>query len=173
MCNPPGPVFSYGIRALADLYSYMTKPQRDDSLWSGMPQPYGDDDLWCRRYRPASNPTTRLVCLPHAGGSAPFFRPVAVALGAGIDVVAIQYLAARIAAPSSPLATWTCSPTASAASFAASRTALTLFGQAMGAILGFEVTRRLEADGTARLQPWFGLRARAPSCVRDENVHRP
>ena len=40
---------------------------------------------------PAQNPAARLVCLPHAGGSAPFFRPVAVALGEAADVVCVQY----------------------------------------------------------------------------------
>jgi surfactin synthase thioesterase subunit len=47
---------------------------------------------------------------------------------------------------------------------------LTIFGHSMGAILGFEVVRRLEADGyePAHL---FASGRRAPSCVRDENVH--
>jgi surfactin synthase thioesterase subunit len=47
---------------------------------------------------------------------------------------------------------------------------LTIFGHSMGAILGFEVARRLEADGyePAHL---FASGRRAPSCPRDENVH--
>jgi surfactin synthase thioesterase subunit len=47
---------------------------------------------------------------------------------------------------------------------------VTFFGHSMGAIVGFEVTRRLEADGhgPARL---FASGRRAPSAWRDENVH--
>jgi surfactin synthase thioesterase subunit len=56
-----------------------------------MSQLTADDDLWCRRYQPARNATARLICLPHAGGSAPFFLPVSAALSPAVDVVAIQY----------------------------------------------------------------------------------
>jgi surfactin synthase thioesterase subunit len=56
-----------------------------------MSQTSSDDDLWCRRYRPTRSATARLVCLPHAGGSATFYLPVAAALSPGVDVVAIQY----------------------------------------------------------------------------------
>ena len=55
-----------------------------------MSQPFPGDDLWCRRYRPARSAAARLVCLPHAGGSATFFLPVSAALSPGVDVVAIQ-----------------------------------------------------------------------------------
>src|ERR1700678_2657260 len=63
----------------------MSYPPADDG-------PPPDDGLWCRRYRPAKNAAARLVCLPHAGGSAAFFLPVSAALSpAGGDVVAVQY----------------------------------------------------------------------------------
>jgi surfactin synthase thioesterase subunit len=138
-----------------------------------MSQPAGGDELWCRRYRPAPTAAARLVCLPHAGGSAPFFLPVAAALSPGVDVVAVQYpgrqdrrseraindmavLADRmhgILRRQPPLPT-------------------TIFGHSMGALLGFEVTRRLEADGQGpgpvRL---FASGRRGPSTHRDENVH--
>ena len=56
-----------------------------------MSQLTADHDLWCRRYQPAREATARLACLPHAGGSAPFFLPVSAALSPAVDVVAIQY----------------------------------------------------------------------------------
>uniref|UniRef100_UPI000A770D5C thioesterase II family protein n=1 Tax=Streptomyces scabiei TaxID=1930 RepID=UPI000A770D5C len=49
------------------------------------------DDLWIRRFRPSPDATERLVCFPHAGGSASFYVPVATALSPGVDVAAIQY----------------------------------------------------------------------------------
>jgi surfactin synthase thioesterase subunit len=48
---------------------------------------------------------------------------------------------------------------------------LTIFGHSMGALLGFEVTRRLEADGRGPVR-LFASGRRAPSTFRDETVHR-
>ena len=45
-----------------------------------------------------------------------------------------------------------------------------LFGHSMGAVLGFEVTRRLEADGAGPVR-LFASGRRAPSTHRDETVH--
>jgi len=113
-----------------------------------MSQNSSDDDLWCRRYRPARNATVRLVCLPHAGGSATFFLPVSAALSPGVDVVAIQYPGRQDRRAESPIddiaaladrihATVRRQP----------EMPLILFGHSMGAVIGFEVTRRLEAEG--------------------------
>lgn len=137
-----------------------------------MSQPYGTDDLWCRRYRSAANPAARLVCLPHAGGSAPFFHPVTVALSPGVDVVAIQYPGRQDRRAEQPIRDM--SVLADCVAGILSRQPalpLTIFGHSMGAILGFEVIRRLEADGyhPAHL---FASGRRAPSCHRDENIHK-
>jgi surfactin synthase thioesterase subunit len=47
---------------------------------------------------------------------------------------------------------------------------LTIFGHSMGAILGFELVRRLEADGHGPAH-LFASGRRAPASVRDEKVH--
>ena len=129
------------------------------------------DDQWCRRYSPSSTATARLVCLPHAGGSAPYFRPVAMALSPSVDVLAVQYpgrLERRAEAPITdvglladeihgiltrqpPLPT-------------------TIFGHSMGASIAFEVARRLEASGQPPVRV-FASGRRAPSALRDEQVH--
>lgn len=137
-----------------------------------MSQPVLAADLWCRRYRPARNATARLVCLPHAGGSAPFFLPVAAALSPGVDVVAIQYPGRQDRRGERPLADMD----ALADSIYAvlrnqPKLPLTVFGHSLGAIVGFEVIRRLEAAGQypARL---FASGRRAPSTFREsETVH--
>jgi surfactin synthase thioesterase subunit len=141
------------------------------TFWSGMSQPSAGDNLWCRRYRPARNAAARLVCLPHAGGSAPFFLPVAVALSPGVDVVAIQYPGRqdrRTEQPISDIAVL--ADQVHAILRRQPEMPVTLFGHSLGAILGFEVARRLEADGHGPVR-LFASGRRAPSTYRDEKVH--
>jgi surfactin synthase thioesterase subunit len=137
-----------------------------------MSQPVLAADLWCRRYRPASNATARLVCLPHAGGSAPFFLPVAAALSPGVDVVAIQYPGRQDRRGERPLADMgALADSIYAVLRGEPKLPLTVFGHSLGAIVGFEVIRRLEAAGQypARL---FASGRRAPSTFREsETVH--
>ncbi|MEU8686318.1 alpha/beta fold hydrolase [Streptomyces sp. NPDC048611] len=137
-----------------------------------MSSPTADDGLWCRRFHPAPDAGRRLVCFPHAGGSASFYHPVSAALSPGVDVIAVQYpgrqdrrrepaiddirlLADRIA---EALGAWSDRP-------------LTFFGHSMGALVAFEVARRLERDGDGPVR-LFASGRRAPSAYRDEQVHR-
>jgi len=127
---------------------------------------------WLRRFHPAPNAGARLVCLPHAGGSASYYFPVSRALAPGIDVLAVQYpgrqdrrsepcvdsvpeLADRITAA---LAGHTDLP-------------LALFGHSMGAALAFEIAQRREAAGLPVSHVFVSGR-RAPSTRRAESVHR-
>jgi len=136
-----------------------------------MSQPSPADALWFRRYRPARNASVRLVCFPHAGGSAPFFLPVVAALSPRVDVVAVQLPGRqdrRGEAPIDDLA------------LLANRIyeilrrepemPTSFFGHSMGAIVAFELARRLEADGRGPAH-LFASGRRAPSCWRDEQVH--
>lgn len=137
-----------------------------------MSYPATDDALWCRRYRPASDAVARLVCLPHAGGAAPFFLPVSMALAPLVDVVAIQYPGRqdrRAEQPIDDLAVL-----ADRINRIVRRQPalpLIIFGHSLGAVLGFEVTRRLEADGHGPVR-LFASGRRAPSTHRDEAVHQ-
>jgi surfactin synthase thioesterase subunit len=137
-----------------------------------MSQPSADSDRWCRRYRPAEGAAARLVCLPHAGGSAPFFYPVAVALSPEVDVVAIQYPGRQDRRTEVPLTD---------VRILADRIydvlrdqpelPLTLFGHSLGALVAFEVALRLEAGGLSPVR-LFASGRRGPATYRDENVHR-
>jgi surfactin synthase thioesterase subunit len=130
-----------------------------------------DDELWCRRYRPSRTATARLVCFPHAGGSASFFLPVAAALSPAVDVVAIQYPGRQDRRAERPL-------TDVAALADRIRDVLlrqpplpvTFFGHSLGATVGFETVRRLEASGSP-VAHLFASGRRAPSAQRDESVH--
>ncbi|MGJ6967975.1 thioesterase II family protein [Streptosporangium sp. G11] len=137
----------------------------------------GGDDAWIRRllFGPAgaeaAGAPVALVCFPHAGGSASFYLPVARLAPPGVEVLAVQYpgrqdrraerclddigeLADRIA---DALQAWTTRP-------------LALFGHSMGALVAFEVARRLQERGTVPLA-LFASGRRAPSVHRDERAH--
>lgn len=127
---------------------------------------------WIRRYHPAPDAPVRLVCLPHAGGSAPFFVGVAKALAPAVDVLAVQY-PGRLERRNEPLVEsitdlaeqvldellpWTDRP-------------LALFGHSLGSVLGFEVARLLTDKGLAPVA-LFASGRRAPSIQRPEFNHR-
>lgn len=129
------------------------------------------DDLWCRRYRPARNAAARLVCLPHAGGSATYFLPVAAALSPGTDVVAIQYPGRQDRRNEPAIDNMSVLADMLHAILRRQPEMPTiLFGHSMGAILGFEVTRRLEAEQQGPMRLIVSGR-RGPATYRNETVH--
>lgn len=127
---------------------------------------------WIRRYvdRPEDGPV--MVCLPHAGGSAGFYLPVARLAVEWAEVLSVQYpgrqerrhepcaesvteLADRIADEVRP---WADRP-------------LILFGHSMGATVAYELARRLEAAHVTPVGLFVSGRP-APSFVRDLGLHR-
>lgn len=131
-----------------------------------------DHDRWIRCYHPAPDGPIRLVCFPHAGGSASFYFPVSAALAPSVEVRAVQYpgrqdrraeaniddipaLADAIAPVVRPLAD----------------RPLAFFGHSMGAVLAYEVALRLEDDGAPPLARLYVSGRRAPSRHRPETVH--
>ncbi|WP_216587428.1 thioesterase II family protein [Streptomyces brasiliscabiei] len=129
--------------------------------------------VWIRRYRPAPEAAVRLLCLPHAGGSASYYLPMAQALAPGADVLAAQYPGRqdRYAEP----------PAGSIAELAEGVVGaldeddgrpLALFGHSMGAVVAHELALRLEAAGRAPVRLFVSGR-RAPSTPGDgRRLHR-
>ncbi|MFI9274318.1 thioesterase II family protein [Kitasatospora sp. NPDC052896] len=130
-------------------------------------------ETWIRRFHPKPGAAVRLVCFPHAGGSAGYFHPLSALLGPEVEVLAVQYpgrqdrriepavadigeLADEVAGALRP---WADQP-------------LALFGHSMGALVAFETARRLERRGGAALSAFFASGRRAPSRYREEHVHR-
>ena len=132
-----------------------------------------DPDLWIRRYQPSAVDSPRLICFPHAGGSASAFVKLAALLAPDVEVLAVQYpgrqdrrnepcagtvedLAASIAATSDAWSTGT----------------YAFFGHSMGAVLAYEVARRLSRDDRPGPVRMFASGRRAPSRLRPETVHQ-
>ena len=131
-----------------------------------------DDGPWIRRPTPAPDAAVRLVCFPHAGGAASYYVPLARALTPGIEVLAVQYpgrqerhrepvvddihrLADHIYAARSG---WLGEPYA-------------FFGHSMGAILAYEVARRIAAAAEPGPVCLFVSGRRSPASRRVDNVH--
>ncbi|GAA4241863.1 alpha/beta fold hydrolase [Actinomadura meridiana] len=126
---------------------------------------------WFRCADPRPGAPTRLVCLPHAGGSAVFYRTWAKEISPAVEVHAVQYpgradrmgdalvtdagsLAHQIVDAMAPLVD---RPVA-------------LFGHSMGAVLAYEVARLLQARGDAPVH-LFASGARPPHDRGDDRVH--
>jgi surfactin synthase thioesterase subunit len=128
------------------------------------------ENLWIQRFLEPG--ATRLLCLPHAGGSAGYFFPLARALGPDVEVLAVQY-PGRQNRRHEPFATDVAElvrgvraalPETGAGSSA-------LFGHSMGAVVAFELARARERCGEKPVRHLFVSGRRGPSCVRDGAVH--
>jgi surfactin synthase thioesterase subunit len=131
-----------------------------------------DSGLWIRKYHRSVPEATRLVCLPHAGGSASFYFPVSRALAPSVEVVAVQYpgrqdrrgescvddLPTLVRLVLGELDGWLDRPIA-------------LFGHSMGATIAFELARLLEHERGIAVTWLFASGRRAPSRPRAERVH--
>lgn len=129
-------------------------------------------DLWLRRFHQAPRSRARLLCLPHAGGSASFYFPVSAALAPEIEVLAVQYPGRqdRRLEPSIATIAELADRIYEVVGEPDDRP-LAVFGHSMGAILGFELSRRLQADGRAPAV-LFASGRRGPGTHRAEFVHQ-
>ncbi|MFF8867304.1 thioesterase II family protein [Streptomyces sp. NPDC015139] len=126
---------------------------------------------WIRTLRTAPAGAVRLVCLPHAGGTAHAYRPLAEALGPGTQVLAAQYPGRHDRLGEPPLGNLNMMAGHLAAALSTSRDApLALFGHSFGALLAYEVAARLQATGPAPVH-LFVSAAPPPSSPRDAGVH--
>ncbi|MCZ7437576.1 alpha/beta fold hydrolase [Micromonospora sp. WMMC241] len=127
---------------------------------------------WLRCPRPLRWPALRLVCFPHAGGNAAFYRPWAAHLPDDVELHGVQY-PGRMDRTGEPFAADL--PSLAAGVVSALRALpgdvpVVLFGHSLGASVAYETARRLDGPGG-------GLRALvvsgrpAPDRLRDTSVH--
>lgn len=104
-------------------------------------------DIWLRCSIPHREPTQRLICFPHAGGAASFFRDWGNHLPE-FEVHAVRYpgRAERIDEPPPTNLRALARQIADAVEPLSDRP-LTLFGHSLGAVVALETTRFLEARG--------------------------
>ncbi|MFG2986933.1 thioesterase II family protein [Streptomyces sp. NPDC048258] len=115
-------------------------------------------DPWIRRFHPApAGPAPVLVLLPHAGGNASFYFPYSQALAAYAEVLTVQYPGRqdRLGEPAADTVDALVEGVRGALRPWGDRP-LVLFGHSMGAVLAFELARRLEADREAGEGPAGG-----------------
>ncbi|MBW5480321.1 alpha/beta fold hydrolase [Streptomyces bambusae] len=106
-----------------------------------------DTALWLYRTAPVADPVARLICFPHAGGSASFFRDWGHRIP-GVEVYAVRYpgRAERLAEPVATDLRELARAVADAVAPLADRP-LALFGHSMGAPIALETAAALEARG--------------------------
>ncbi|WP_326837394.1 alpha/beta fold hydrolase [Amycolatopsis rhabdoformis] len=132
-----------------------------------------DDGLWFRRFADAGGAAHRVVCFPHAGGSAPFFKPMALALAPEVDVVAVQYPGRQDRRHEPPMDRIAdLADGISTALPGLLDRPLTFFGHSMGAVVAFEVARRLAGEPRFRLTRLVASGRPSPALSRSGRVHQ-
>ncbi|MFI9601945.1 thioesterase II family protein [Streptomyces sp. NPDC052043] len=138
-----------------------------------------DHDAWIRTFDagPKSGPMVdgfRLVCFPHAGGSASFYFPYSKLLRPEIEVLAVQYPGRqdRRGEPCLDEIGALADRAAEVLRGHRPNERLAFFGHSMGAAVAFETARRLEEGPGPRVLHLFASARRAPSAFRPEFVHR-
>lgn len=138
-----------------------------------VPRPSEHAEKWVRRFSPAPDAPVRLLCLPHAGGSASFFFPVARSLAPEVEVLAVQYPGRqdrrheRVVDSIPELAEHVLGVLRHL-----DDRPLAVFGHSMGAVLGYELALRMRDAGLPPPEHLFASGRRAPSRYRGEGVHQ-
>jgi surfactin synthase thioesterase subunit len=127
---------------------------------------------WVRVFHRSAESDVRLVCFPHAGGSASYYFPMSKSLTPGIETLALQYpgrqdrrkegciddISTLADRAFDALRSWDSRP-------------LAFFGHSMGSILAFEVALRFQ-DTTDRCPVrLFASGYPAPSRLRGGSIH--
>jgi surfactin synthase thioesterase subunit len=137
-------------------------------------------DRWFRTIKRGVNGGTRLICFPHAGGSASFFHDWGRLLPAGVELLAVRYPGRedRILDPLPGTMEDLAGPLTQACSTLDSMP-LAFFGHSMGAVVAHEVAQRVESLMAGRLVALFvsgcagpavDKSHRDPSTLSDEDL---
>ncbi|MCX4803096.1 alpha/beta fold hydrolase [Streptomyces sp. NBC_01214] len=101
---------------------------------------------WLRRYGTKVPPRLRLLCLPHAGGSAGLFHSWGGAFGQDVEVLVVRYPGRQERIAEEPLTDLDeLADAISAELLPYLDVPLAVFGHSMGATLGHEIAIRLQA----------------------------
>ena len=132
------------------------------------------DSAWLRRFHPDDRDLPTLLCLPHAGGSASSYFALSARLRGAVDVVAVQYPGRqdRYVEPAAVAMDELVDELVEEVRPVAAAGPYALFGHSMGALVGYELTLRLERAGDPPPRWLFASGRRAPSRLRtDDHLH--
>jgi pyochelin biosynthetic protein PchC len=132
-----------------------------------------DQSRWIRTFQPSPESRMRLFCFPFAGGAASYYFPYSTALSPRFEVQAIQYPGRqeRRKEPCVENISDLADSIFDALSCATDRP-YAFFGHSMGAVVAYEVARRLQRAGRRGPRWLFVSGRRAPSRHRAESVYR-
>lgn len=128
---------------------------------------------WLRRYDPRPGARLRLVCLPHAGGTAGAFRSWAALLPPTVELLVVQY-PGREERLGEPVPTTMDELAGAVVGALAPLTdrPYAVFGHSLGAVVGFETVLRLRRSGRPEPERLFVSGREAPRHSRPGDVHR-
>lgn len=133
----------------------------------GMPE-----SPWLRRFSGLLSPGFRLLCLPHAGGSASFFRDWRKHLEPDVELLAVQYPGREERYGEAPAASLEAMAACIAEACAGlDERPLALFGHSMGAAVAYEVALALQGRGRAPLHLFVSAHP-PPHRQRGGSLHR-
>ncbi|MEU9731649.1 alpha/beta fold hydrolase [Streptomyces sp. NPDC048002] len=131
------------------------------------------DSSWIRRWSGGSTPRFTLICLPHAGGSAGFYRPWAALMPSEVELLAVQYPVRedRLEDPGAADMHGLVSAVADAVAPLLDRP-YALFGHSMGSAVAWELAHELSRREVPRPRRLFASGRAAPGMAVTGQLHR-
>lgn len=127
---------------------------------------------WLQQYEPRPTAPLRLVCFPHAGGSAAFYRNWATHETSDLEVLAVQY-PGRMNRLDEPLIDETGAMADTLAGVLAHSVPapFAFFGHSMGATIAFETAQRLARNHLPHPVRLFASARKGPACHKPGRRH--
>ncbi|WP_327713895.1 alpha/beta fold hydrolase (plasmid) [Streptomyces sp. NBC_00464] len=131
------------------------------------------DGQWIHRFHPNDDSEFRIVCFPHAGGSASYFHALSEALSPELDVLTVQYPGRQDRRAEGCVETLAELADLTYAALRRSEDGrpTVFFGHSMGSVLAFEVARRYQDDAGAPPARLLVSGYPPPSLLRGGTVH--
>ncbi|MGW2230339.1 thioesterase II family protein [Streptomyces formicae] len=129
---------------------------------------------WIRCFHPAPEAPARLLCFPHAGGSASAYHPLSAAVSGTVEPLVVQYPGRqdRHGEPFAERTEQVVDAVVGALPRRQGDAPLALFGHSMGAVIAYETARRLTAQGRPPVALFVSGR-QAPALPRRTAGPRP